>query len=428
MTEATRPVSLPGELWISAKLEDHRLADVAGETKAQIERLFSGVDLAGKRIAIGAGSRGIDQLATVVGATVAALQARGARPFLFPAMGSHGGGTAEGQTMMLASFGITEESMGAPIEASMETVELGRTASGTRLLASRPAIEADAMLFVNRVKPHTDFSSDRVGSGLRKMLVIGLGKIEGAFEYHRAAFQQGYEPMILEVSDEILGRFPAIYGLALVEDGYHHLSHIEAMTSAQIVEREPVLLRQARDWMPRLPFDRIDVLILDEMGKNISGAGMDPNVTGRATNGLPRPDRKADVAIIYVRDLTPESHGNAIGVGAADLVSARLVEQIDKPFTYTNALSAMTPYAAQIPMHFATDAECLRAALRMCGIEAADARIVRLRSTLALDRAVVTGVYAREIAARSDLTLLESHDEWRFTPEGNLPANGLSNG
>lgn len=422
MSDATKPVVLPGELLISAKLENHRLADVAGETKSRVEALFSGVDLAGQRIAIGAGSRGIDQLATVVGATVETLQSLGAKPFIFPAMGSHGGGTSEGQRLMLESFGVTEEAMGVPIDATMETVVLGRTASGTRLIASRPAIEADAMLFINRIKPHTDFASDRVGSGIRKMLVIGLGKIEGAFEYHRAAFRQGYEPMILEVSDEILGRFPRIYAIGLVEDGYHHLAHIEAMTSARIIEREPLLLRQARDWMPRLPFREIDVLILDEMGKNISGAGMDPNVTGRATNGIPRPDRKADVGIIYVRGLTPESHGNAIGVGAADLVTARLVEEIDKPFTYTNALSAMTPYAAQIPMHFATDAECLQAALRMAGVDPDKARIVRLRSTLALDRFIATGAYTDEIASRNDLTVLDTRDQWRFTAEGNFEA------
>ncbi|MFN0085944.1 MAG: lactate racemase domain-containing protein [Blastocatellia bacterium] len=416
------PNALPGQLLISAKLENHRIEDVARETKSRVEALFSGNDLRGKRIAIGAGSRGIDQLATVVGMTVATLQSLGGKPFIFPAMGSHGGGTSEGQRGMLGSFLITEETMGVPIDASMETVELGRTASGIRLIASRPAIEADAMLFINRIKPHTDFASDRVGSGLRKMLAIGLGKIEGAFEYHRAAFQQGYESMILEVSDEILGRFPNVYAIGLVEDGYHHLARIEAMTGAGIVERESILLQQARDWMPRLPFREIDVLILDEMGKNISGAGMDPNVTGRGSNGRPRPNRHAEVGIIYVRGLTPESHGNAIGVGTADLVTTRLVEDIDKQMTYTNALSAMAPWSVQIPMHFATDTECMRAALRMSGVSPGKARVVRLRNTLALDRFVATGAYAGEIAARDDLTVLDSRDQWAFTAEGDFEA------
>ncbi|HEX5082856.1 MAG TPA: DUF362 domain-containing protein [Blastocatellia bacterium] len=420
---------LPKKALVMARLEDHRLQDTVAETTAQLDAIFPEGALAGRPVAVGVGSRGIDQLATVVGAAIAKLKSRGARPFIFPAMGSHGGATAEGQKEILASFGVTEESIGAPINASMDTVEIGRTENDIRVYASRPALEADAMLFINRVKPHTDFSSDRIGSGLRKMLVIGLGKAAGAFECHRYASGPnpifGYERMLIEVSNFVLNNLPSIFGLALVEDGYHKLSHIEALAGQRIAEREPDLFKLSRAWMPSLPFERIDALIIDEMGKNISGSGMDPNVIGRREGLKPRQEARA----IYVRSLTPETHGNAIGVGMADVVSTRLVNEIDKVNTYTNALAAMNPGSVRIPMHFANDAECLAAALRLAGADPAEARIVRVRNTLALDRFVASSAFAAEIAERDDLTVLQSSVDWRFNEEGDFdPANDLLNG
>jgi hypothetical protein len=335
-------------------------------------------------------------------------------------MGSHGGATAEGQKEILAVFGVTEESVGAPINASMDIVEIGRTENDIRVFASRPALEADAMLFINRVKPHTDFASERIGSGLRKMLVIGLGKAAGAFECHRYASgpkpKYGYERMLIEVSNFVLNNLPSIFGLALIEDGYHKLAHIEALTREQIALREPELFKLSRAWMPALPFESIDVLIVDEMGKNISGSGMDPNVIGRR-DGI---NRRQETRAIYVRSLTPETHGNAIGVGMADVVSDRLVNEIDKVSTYTNALAALNPGSVRIPMHFSNDAECLAAALRLADAAPAEARIVRVRNTLALDRFVASSTYASEIAERDDLTVLQSSVDWRFTDDGDL--------
>jgi hypothetical protein len=413
---------------VEARLENHRLHDTRAETAAQLGAVFSNADLADRSVAVAVGSRGIDQLSTVVSATIAKLKSLGARPFIFPAMGSHGGATAEGQAELLASFGVTEEAVGAPINASMETVEIGRTGSGVRVFVSRPALEADAILVINRVKPHTDFASEEIGSGLRKMLVIGLGKADSSFEAHRAVSRSAYEPVLIEVSSFVLNKLHALFGLALVEDGYHKLAHIEALPGSQFAAREPELLRQARAWMARLPFEEIDVLILDELGKNISGSGMDPNVTGRRSH-LESVNRRQQVRTIYVRGLTPETHGNAIGLGMADIVSARLVNEMDKVSTYTNALSAMTPASVRIPMHFASDTECLSAALRMAGVEAATARIVRVRNTLALDRFVASSAYASEIAERADLTVLKSPQDWRFTTGGDFdPAYDLLNG
>jgi hypothetical protein len=416
---------------VRARLEDHRLQDTGAETAAQLDAVFSDVDLTGRSVAVGVGSRGIDQLATVVGAAIAKLKRRGARPFIFPAMGSHGGATADGQREILATFGITEESIGAPINASMDAIEIGRTENDIRVFVSRPALEADVMLIINRVKPHTDFASERIGSGLRKMLVIGLGKAAGAFECHRYASgpnpRFGYEPTLVEVSSFVLNNIPSIFGLALVEDGYHKLARIEAFPGSQFASREPELLKCAREWMPALPFEQIDVLIVDEMGKNISGSGMDPNVLGRRAH-LERVNRRQDVRAIYVRALTPETHGNAIGVGMADVVSERLVNAMDKTSSYTNALSAMSSSSVRIPMYFANDAECLNAALRLAGAGPDDARIVRVRNTLALDRFVASSSYAPEIAERDDLTVLQSSQDWRFTDEGDFdPAHDLLN-
>ncbi len=413
MPEIASLKELAPSMLVEARLQSHPLTDIVGETNAQMDRLFSQVPLNGKQVAVAVGSRGIDQLPLIVRTVVERLRSYGAQPFIFPAMGSHGGGTSEGQRMMLESLGVTEESAGAPINSTMETIDLGHSSQGIRLVASRPAIEASAILFINRIKPHTDFTSTRqIGSGLRKMCLIGLGKIEGAFEYHRAARRIGFESMLLEVSSEILGRVPNIFGLGLIEDGYHHLARIEGLHGAEFASREPELYALADQWMPRLPFKEVDVLIIDEIGKNISGAGMDPNVTGRDIHGIPRTDRRTIINTIFVRDLTPESHGNAIGLGYADLVSARLVAEMNRPITYTNSLSSMTPASVRIPMHYETDEECLAAAVRMSGQTAPEARLVKIRNTLALNRLVVSEHYAEEIAGRSDLTVLEKLTAW----------------
>jgi hypothetical protein len=411
--------SLSKQMLVEARLENHRLHDTGAETAAQLDSVFSNVDLSDRTVAVAVGSRGIDQLSTVVEATIARLKSKGARPFIFPAMGSHGGATAEGQAELLASFGISEESVGAPINASMEAAEIGRTESGIRIFVARAALEADAILLINRVKPHTDFSSGQIGSGLRKMSVIGLGKADSAFACHHAISRRGYEPVLIEVSDFVLGKLESVFGLALVEDGYHKLARIEAIRGPQFAAREPELFKLASAWMPGLPFQQIDVLIIDEIGKNISGSGMDPNVTGRRYH-LETKSIRSEVRTIYVRGLTPETHGNAIGLGMADVVSARIVADMDRVSTYTNALSSMTPASVKVPMHFANDAECLSAALRLAGADPANARILRIRNTLALDRFVATSNYAMEIAEREDLNILQPPQDWRFTTGGDL--------
>ena len=403
---------LPNQVTVKAQLEDHRLADVAAEVTAQLVATMDHTPLTGRTVAIAVGSRGINQIDVVARAAVAYLKSRGARPFIVPAMGSHGGATAEGQRDVLATLGVTEESAGTEILDAMNTIELGRTASGTRLYLAEAFHAADLVLMINRVKPHTDIISDIIGSGLRKMAVIGLGKADGSFAAHHAVSTRGYESVLVEAADHVLSHLPRLFGLALVEDGYHQLARIEAMPCAEIAAREPALLGQARAWMPRLPFPKIDVLILDQIGKNISGAGMDPNVIGRDTTGRARADRTADVRTIYVRGLTPETHGNAIGLGMADVVSQGLVDEMDRASTYTNALSAMAPAVVRTPMHFPTEAECLHAAIRMSGATIPDARILRIKNTLALDEFIATENYANEIAGRAQLQIVEPARPW----------------
>src|SRR5262245_40673319 len=282
------------QMLVEAKYESHAIEDVTGETRAQLEAAFSGYDWAKKRVAVALGSRGIDQIATVGRTAIEWLKSRGAVPIIIPAMGSHGGATPEGQREILEALGVTEKSAGAPIDASMETVELGRASDDTRILTSRVALLADAVLLVNRIKPHTDFSSTEIGSGLRKMSVIGLGKAEGAAHFHHSASGRGYESALKQLSSFIIGKYPSIFGLALVEDAHHRLGRIEALRGPEISEREPALFVMARDWMPTLPFKKIDLLIIDEMGKNISSAGMDTNIIERCSDGLSRTRARDD--------------------------------------------------------------------------------------------------------------------------------------
>jgi hypothetical protein len=418
-------IQLPKQVLLEARLASRRLADPAAEVRARLQPRLD-ASWAGRRVAVAAGSRGIDRYAEVVRAVVDTLKASGARPFVMPAMGSHGGGTAAGQVEMLGTLGITAESVGAEIVSNVESEEVAALPMGVRVLTARDALAADAVVLVNRVKPHTDFASTALGSGLLKMAAIGLGKIEGAFECHRGASRHGHEAVIREVSRAVVARLPRLLGVALVEDGHHQLARIEALSGPEFEAGEPELLRQAREWMPSLPFPEIDVLVLDEIGKNVSGAGMDTNIVGRGVNGLPREDRRTTIRTLFVRGLTPESHGNAVGMGLADVVRTRLVAGIDPKSTYTNALSAMTPAMVRTPMHFPSDAECLQAAMRMAGASADTVRFVRVRNTLALDRMIVSAALAEEVRDRADLHARGPARDFGFDEKGDIAPDLLA--
>jgi hypothetical protein len=412
-------LQLPRQMLVSQQITSHALANPAVAVKSALNRL-AGEDWQGRSVAVAAGSRGIDRIGLVTRAVIDWLREQGARPFVMPAMGSHGGGTAEGQLDLLASYGITEALMGVPLRADMGVRVIGNAVSGFPVHTSSVALDAEAVVLINRVKPHTDFSSATVGSGLRKMCAIGLGKVEGATTSHQAAARVGYEPVIQEVAALVSATLPRLYGVALVEDGTHHIGQVEVLRGPEFLSREPQLYAQAWEWMPALPLSEVDVLIVDEIGKDISGCGMDTNIIGRGVDTAPMPNRRTSVRAIYARSLTPASHGNAVGIGLADIVSSRLAEQMDRGISYTNALSAMTPATVRISINFPTDAECLRAALRVAGPAPQDARILRIRNTLSLQYIVASEPCREALEQRGTVDIAVPPVSWTFDQQGNF--------
>jgi hypothetical protein len=373
----------------------------------------------GDTVAVGAGSRGIANIDVIVGATVRWLKDLGARPFVFPAMGSHGGGTAEGQLSVLDHYGITEATMGCPVRATMEVVQVGE-ALGLPVWLDKLAAEADWIGIVNRVKPHTDFKGS-IESGLFKMMTIGLGKHKGAIQYHRANIHHGYETVITSVGREMLAKARIGFGVGIVENGYDETAVVEAFAPEALESGERRLLKSAREWMARLPFSPIDVLIVEEMGKNISGSGMDTNVIGRPSN--PHEPFPNDPKILWIvtLDLTEESYGNAVGIGNADFTTRRLVEKIDMKPTLINAITACAPGGAKVPATFDTDREAVETALSCIGLTPADkARVIRIKNTLMLGEIEVSEAYAAEIAKRPDLTPIGDAGPLPFDAAGRI--------
>ncbi|HQF52689.1 MAG TPA: lactate racemase domain-containing protein [Thermoleophilia bacterium] len=358
--------------------------DVGAEVRRQWEAAWSSIGLApGASVAVAVGSRGIDGLPTVVRAVVDGLKREGCRPFVVPAMGSHGGATAEGQAAVLAERGVTERSVGAPVRAGMEVVQLGEV-GGLPLVMDRLAAAADGVILVNRVKPHTDFVG-RFESGLMKMLVIGLGNEVGANGYHRYALDRGLADVVATAGPALLERSRVVLGVAIVENQRHEAAALRLVPAADWERVEPELLEQARGLLPRLPLDEIDVLVVDEMGKDISGAGMDPNVTGRSAGwSIARPSPR--IGRIVMRSLTEATEGNASGMGLVDCASRRMVEQIDLDATVANALASCAPEDGKVPLCFASDREAVAAALgTLRPYTLDDLRLVHIRNTLALD-------------------------------------------
>ncbi len=387
-------------------LESPAIGDVTAAARSALAPVLTRAALRpGARVAITAGSRGIARIAAILRGACDAVRDAGATPFLIPAMGSHGGGTADGQRTMLAHLGITEATAGAPIESAMDVVELGATAQhGVAVVCDANAVRADAIVVVGRVKPHTDFTG-AIESGLLKMTAIGLGKAIGAARYHAAFASFGYEAIIREVSAFVMQHAPVVAGLAIVEDNRGGTHALEAFAPDAIVAGEERLLRRARDLMPKLPFPELDLLIVDRMGKNFSGSGMDTNITGRAVDGRTQKVPEPLVDQLYVRELTAESDGNATGIGLADFCTRRLADAIDWNATYLNALTAAHPAGARLPIVCEHDADAIKHALTAAGVQAiADARVVRVRDTLHI-----------ETFAASDAALGAMRDDGRYT-------------
>ncbi|MEF8841123.1 MAG: DUF362 domain-containing protein [Haloarculaceae archaeon] len=375
---------------------------------AAVDALDSVVGLAdlspGARVAVTAGSRGIHDMPAVLRTVVAELQERGLDPFVLPAMGSHGGATAEGQVETLASLGVTEESMGCEIVSSMAVERVGDD-DGRAVYAARDALEADAVLLANRVKLHTDFSGD-VESGLCKMAVIGLGKQRGAEATHKAALAGTFSEVIRERARILFEEVPIVGGVALVENADERAAAIEGFDVGEILEREPELLERSRELLGTLPVEDLDLLVVDELGKEVSGTGMDTNVIGRMLmHGEPEPN-SPDYTRIYVRSVTEGSHGNAIGMGLADYAHRDLVEDLDLTDTYVNVITSGEPVRARIPVILPTDRLALTTAYSGCGVvDPADMRIARIENTLDLDRFWVSEPVVDELRDRPDASV-----------------------
>lgn len=364
------------------------------------------VKLKGKRVAVCVGSRGIDAIVTVVRTAIERLRAAGAEVFVLPAMGSHGGATTEGQIDVLAHRGITEESVGCGIIGTMETIHLGDTSDGIPLFINRLAHEADALCLINRVKPHTNFIG-ATGSGILKMAAIGLGNQKGAEHYHMLSMIRDQYQIISSAGREIIKRKENIIGIGLVENQRHQVCAIDSAYSTSIEEMETELYFKAQQCLPGLPMDEIDLLIVDEMGKDISGQGIDPNVVGRDCCSYGTRRSSPAITRIFVRDLTPASAGSALGIGQADFCLKRLVDRIDPAATYVNCLTACCPEAARIPMTYQTDLEVLSAALGTIRPHTReDLGIVRIRNTMDLETLSVSEAYLKHLENQPSISIL----------------------
>jgi len=408
---------LPEWALVRQRIDPTEIADVREAVRAALEPRMEGVR-PGSRVCLAVGSRGIDRIDEVVRAVVERMREAGADVFIVPAMGSHGGATAQGQLQVLASYGITPGTAGCEIRSSMETVEIGEVRPGVPVFVDRHAYEgSDVIVPINRVKPHTDFTAE-IESGLSKMIAIGLGKGRGADTFHRQGFT-AFPELIPAVAAFTLAHASIPFGLALVENGHARLMHLEAVPAARIPERERELLRIAREAMARIPLVEVDVLVLDRIGKDISGLGMDSNVVGRyyaGATGIPPAIQR-----IVVRDLTAETEGNAVGIGMADVVLRRAVERMDPRKTYMNCVTAKTPEGARIALTVDTDREALGVAIACCvRVTPGEARIVRARDTKHLEHLLVSAGLLPELLAGGRAEVIEPLHPIRFDAGGML--------
>ncbi|QYJ16037.1 hypothetical protein Rxycam_01867 [Rubrobacter xylanophilus DSM 9941] len=400
-------------------LVEQRIASppALGDVRAAVREALREVELPRGSVAIGVGSRGVARIGEIVAALVEALKEAGASPFIVPAMGSHGASTAEGQAAVLAHLGVSEEGVGCPVRATMETVEVGRTPSGVPVYMDRLASEADAVVVVNRIKPHTAFRG-AVESGPSKMLAIGLGKQRGAHAIHAAGWENIHRT-IPEAARVAIGTGKVAFALATLENADEEPCRVVALPAERLIEAEAPLLEEAKRNLPRLPFDELDVLVVDEIGKNISGDGADPNVTGRYPT--PYASGGPKVGRMVFLDLTEETGGNANGVGLSDVITSRLERRMDRSATYMNALTSTVPDTVKTPMVMETDREAIAAALLMCaGVEPAEARLVRIRNTLSLRRVWVSEALLGEVEANPRLRVIEPPRPLRFDEGGAL--------
>ena len=411
--------SLPRMVHVRQRFATEQIEDLQGAIHAELTRVgLEKVVRPGMEVAITAGSRGISRIPEIIRTVVDAVKAAGAAPFVVPAMGSHGGAVAEGQASVLRDYGITEESTGAPVRATMEVANLGTTASGATVFFDQNAYNADAVIVVARVKPHTSFRGP-VESGLCKMIAVGLGKQKGAEQMHAHDLAETI-PQSAAIAIE---KSNIVLGLGVVENGYDQPHTVRAAQAEDIYETDRELQTLSKTLLPRVPFEELDLLIVDVMGKNISGAGMDPNIIG-LNRGMTM-DRHPNYKRVLVRDLTPESHGNAVGIGHADFVTKRLADKINYYDLYMNALTANNPSVAKIPITLETDKIAIETAFKSACTDVAAPRVVRIYSTLHLEYLLFSEALIPAAEENPALEILDVPYAWDFDARGNLLEDGL---
>ena len=409
-------IKFPKMVKIKQHFKRERINNIEMKIYQEMKDKLSPQMFENKRIAITAGSRGIASIVYILKTVIKQLKNWGAKPFIVPAMGSHGGATSEGQKDLLKSYGITEKSMGIPILSSMDVVQVASLDNGMPIYCDKNAIEADGIVVINKIKPHADFKG-KYESGLLKMMAIGLGKHKGAAILHTYGFDK-FDDIIPKVGKVLLDNTSVIFGLAILENAYEEIKKLEIIPKEKIMEREQELLEEAKESMAKILFPYIDVLIVEEIGKNISGEGMDPNVTGRPGSkifGFIAPK----IQKIIVLSLTEESHGNASGIGMADISTIRCINQINFETMYTNSITTTILDPAKIPIIMNNDKEALIIALKTCNrVKLSEAKIIRIKNTSYLHDIQVSEAYLDEIKGRDDISILSKSEPIRFREDG----------
>lgn len=415
-------MDFPEMIRIKQHIESPVVKDIPQTVHDQIARLELGKQVRhGETVAVACSSRGIANYSRIVKATVRAIHDLGLRPFIIPAMGSHGAATAEGQKRVLEHYGITEKNMGIPIKSSLEVVHLCKTEDNIPVFIDTLAFEADHIVLINRIKSHTEFTHD-FESGILKMMVIGLGNEKGASLYHKAFINYGYPRVIYTAANKIMETGKVLFGVGVVENGYSQTAGIEVMRQIEIEDKEKALLKEAKKLSPSLPFEAVDVLIIDEMGKDISGSGFDTKVVGRILMPLVAEEPKSPkIKRIVVCNLTAKTEGNADGIGIADFVTQKLVNKINFEALYVNAMAGGEPEHARIPMTLKSDREAIQSAIDTVGLIPSEAlKIIRIKNTLELDELEVSTAYEQQLSKRENLEVIAKARPMVFDREGNL--------
>lgn len=419
LQELLKDIPIPKMAKVNVRFNDEQIVDLGSDLGAKLRQphIMEKVK-PGMEIAIAVGSRGLDRIVELTAVTVKALKEAGAKPFIVPSMGSHGGATAEGQREVLAHLGVTEESAGCEIRSSMEVVQLGALPNGLPVYLDKYAAAADGIVVINRIKPHTAFRGP-VESGIMKMISIGLGKQKGAEACHQLGFKYMAEN-VPAMAQMIMEKKPVLFGVATIENAFDKVAVVEVLTPEEITAKEPQLQLRAKELLPKLFFDQLEVLIIDEIGKNISGDGMDPNITGRYPT--PYAHGGPDVNKMVVLDLTPQTEGNANGVGTADFTTQRLVDKMDLEVTYANGLTSTVVAPTKIATTLPNDKEAIQAAVKTSNVlDFNQAKIVRIKNTLVLSQIEVSEALFEYVKQHPQMELASEPYDLPFDEHGNLP-------